>query len=98
MRRFATQWLEISPGAKIARLWLQIVLYIARIEVDLRLIRHYVMELPLEQLRPCRRPCAQRYSQELIRTPSLHVLFVEEIEQEVFVPLDESLGVDLSVL
>lgn len=56
------------------------------------------MELALEVLGPGRTPGSQSHPQELIRSARLHILFVEQVEQQVLVALDQSLRVDLAVL
>ena len=40
----------------------------------------------------------KRNLQELICPTSLHILFVQQVEQQVLVSLNQSLGVDLTVL
>lgn len=57
-----------------------------------------VVKLRLVVLRPRWGSGAQRHAQELICSPGLHVLFVKQVEQQVLVPLNQPLRIDLSVL
>jgi hypothetical protein len=57
-----------------------------------------VVELAFEIRGFCGRPRSKRHLEEAISASGLHVLFVEKIEEQILVSLDESLGVDLSVL
>lgn len=56
-----------------------------------------VVEFALKILRSGRGSRTKRHSQELICSPSLHVLFVEQVQQQILVPLDEPLRIDLSM-
>ena len=57
-----------------------------------------LVELALEKLLSGWRSCAKSHSQELVRSSSLHVLFVEQVEKKVLVALDEALRINLPVL
>ncbi len=57
-----------------------------------------VIELRFVVLRPCRGSCPKCYSQELICSSSLHVLFVKQIQQQIFITLDQPLRINLPML
>ena len=56
------------------------------------------MELGLKQLLTGRRASSESNLKELIRAPCLHVLFIEQVKQQVLVALNQALRVDLSML
>ena len=57
-----------------------------------------IVELRLEVLWSCRGSRTKCHSQELICSPCLHILFVKQIQQQVFVPLNQPLGINLPML
>jgi hypothetical protein len=56
------------------------------------------VELALKEFLAGWRPSAKGDSEELVGASSLHVLFVQQIKQQVFVALDQPLRVDLTML
>lgn len=67
------------------------------IDRQLGLVR-VVEELALEVFGLVRRSSAESEPQEHVRPASLHVLLVEQVQQQVFVPLNQSLRVNLPML
>lgn len=77
---------------------LHLCFYFADIKWKLCLVYHHVVEFALEQFLSGGGSGAKSNFKELISAPSLHVLFVQQVKQQVFVALNQSLRVDLSVL
>ena len=57
-----------------------------------------VEKLAFEVLLLLRGACTKGKSEELVCTSCFHVLLIQKIKQKIFIPLDQSLGVNLSML